>query len=888
MTHPREVESDGELKLRGSQSSNIYWYSTSTESAPEMYIFTDDARSNHEVDDPENKPWPVNPVDIQPKRLQLRLRIRWVVRRLRERLRWYEEDADHTEPEPESDLNPLEESSSSYSTLDLEDTSTSSSGRRNSSITDPYHLDEAIDGNDYISSSSSNGSSSLRTPSNSNPPTPQVTSDGYSDGYAEDVISPDDDRIIKQEADHQKLRRKTVKDKLISGHYEESKWSDERSKSLSMYRDWNEEYQICCEIYTDVIQRGAFDEFKQMVINGQVMKNMKRVARDFADTATIYAKIIISEFELPLEKKTIKPIDIGGIAGGSKYRVQNILYKFAFDTIIVDEPRLWMYGGDVPDHRAAAKAAKNELKGLEAHFCRYVPGLRYPLMTLVDYKGYRVLAMAILPIDRSTLRYGSDDAGRHVHMEDEELNEKMKLAGERLNLAGHVTGSSSDATKIIYGPGDIEGHRGHDGRLYVVDFGRLLPPEDPKLRLQHNNRSVFAELLRPEAVSASSVPLCSDAFTKWNTDPEKEKREKLNGDVAALSRRIREKFTKAFLIKTSMIEDFWRIHNELPFDREMRYNLDTLMNTLHMKGLNYRHIGVIYGLSDSQHLRRILLSVAAARCAKIEIKEIMRAKMKEIMTPTEEPFKAVIAKFLNQLSGRSKNSLLYWRRDLCRQLRDWFQFSFTQEEISRFDLNTCGDVRLVVNLVVSLCNIKLLHEVDTAITRPGRFCFHFSAVDIKSTEPRTKHRSDIYFIEGMNLMRKIAARMKMDWKTEETQAKLNRQVHRTLLREVNMSILFFQQASAANPGSPLYPTAWGNATLVKASLLHAKISEATYKYVFMLFSRTLMSMEKGLTLYAEYLKINGRTKKREKILEMAEQVKKERASEDNWKMTFNF
>lgn len=65
---------------------------------------------------------------------------------------------------------------------------------------------------------------------------------------------------------------------------------------------------------------------------------------------------------------------------------------------------------------------------------------------------------------QSTLRYGSDDAGRHVHMEDEELNEKMKLAGERLNLAGHVTGSSSDATKIIYGPGDIEGHRGHVSR----------------------------------------------------------------------------------------------------------------------------------------------------------------------------------------------------------------------------------------------------------------------------------------------------------------------------------------------------------------------------------------------------------------------------------------
>lgn len=59
-----------------------------------------------------------------------------------------------------------------------------------------------------------------------------------------------------------------------------------------------------------------------------------------------------------------------------------------------------MYGGDQPDHRAAIKAAKNELKGLEAHSSRYVEGLHYPMMALVDYKGYRVIALAILPIDK--------------------------------------------------------------------------------------------------------------------------------------------------------------------------------------------------------------------------------------------------------------------------------------------------------------------------------------------------------------------------------------------------------------------------------------------------------------------------------------------------------
>lgn len=36
--------------------------------------------------------------------------------------------------------------------------------------------------------------------------------------------------------------------------------------------------------------------------------------------------IIISERYLPVEQKTIKPLDIGGIAGGEKFIVQGILY----------------------------------------------------------------------------------------------------------------------------------------------------------------------------------------------------------------------------------------------------------------------------------------------------------------------------------------------------------------------------------------------------------------------------------------------------------------------------------------------------------------------------------------------------------------------------------
>lgn len=53
------------------------------------------------------------------------------------------------------------------------------------------------------------------------------------------------------------------------------------------------------------------------------------LAQDFIYAASSYAKIIISEYYLPYQFKTIKPVQIGGVLGGQKYIVHNILFKFA-------------------------------------------------------------------------------------------------------------------------------------------------------------------------------------------------------------------------------------------------------------------------------------------------------------------------------------------------------------------------------------------------------------------------------------------------------------------------------------------------------------------------------------------------------------------------------
>jgi hypothetical protein len=95
-------------------------------------------------------------------------------------------------------------------------------------------------------------------------------------------------------------------------------------------------------------------------------------------------------------------------------------------------------------------------------------------MALIDYRGYRLVCVSILPISSnpSTLRYGSKDAGVNVVASDSVLNRRMKEAAEKLNLKGHMAGTGK-CRCFLYGPADIEGHLSFkDKRYYVLDFAR--------------------------------------------------------------------------------------------------------------------------------------------------------------------------------------------------------------------------------------------------------------------------------------------------------------------------------------------------------------------------------------------------------------------------------
>ncbi len=131
-----------------------------------------------------------------------------------------------------------------------------------------------------------------------------------------------------------------------------------------------------------------------------------------------------------------------------------------------------------------------------------------PLSCLIDYRGRRLFCLALLPINKDTLVLGSCDGGKTVLHEDPVLFSAMEHVGSHAHLATHLVMGVP-----VVGGGDVEVHRGLDGRGYILDLARLFPPV---MRCKGEpGSSVFVNLFRPELLlslkrNAVCPPLSSD------------------------------------------------------------------------------------------------------------------------------------------------------------------------------------------------------------------------------------------------------------------------------------------------------------------------------------------------------------------------------------------
>lgn len=375
-------------------------------------------------------------------------------------------------------------------------------------------------------------------------------------------------------------------------------------------RDWNESFQSILELPESTPEQ-----------TNRKYESLAKLSVDFVDVCKVYGKVIISELFLPDELRSIKVKNIGGVAGGQKYIVNGILFKLAQDSEVA--PGRFIYGGSRgANEELAAKAAGHDLKGavqyLNFFFNRDSGGgerrlskedPRVTMQALVDYRGFRLMCMPLLPLQH--ILYGSADGGSTMHKPPEKLEANLRSAGAALNLAPHMCGAShiqtsreyvveesNEGATEVYTAGDVEGHAATDGRTYLLDFGRALPPTYPfhVPHLPMDSHSVFYRMFRPEYLKIRAEmglpPLSPDALSGWSRG---------QPDAKELNQRIIDATSH---LLNDLIPEFAAKLNKAKHSRfHINEMLFPVSEKLHRRGINIRHIGLLRSHLDDDDKR---------------------------------------------------------------------------------------------------------------------------------------------------------------------------------------------------------------------------------------------------------------------------------------------
>lgn len=380
-------------------------------------------------------------------------------------------------------------------------------------------------------------------------------------------------------------------------------------------------------------------------------KEMHTLTTNFRHDAIMYGRVIISEVGLPVEHKTIKPLNASGILGGDKYRVGGVYFKFAVD-------RLRLFGDFEEGPR---KVAGHELKSLVQVMECHVPDLRHPLLCIIDYLGFRVIAMSTLPIKgRESLVYGSMDGGKTVVVSPETLD-KTKTLASCLNLKEHGLRNQPKEVRIST-PADLELHKGSDGHIYALDFSRMFPPDIPS---DDFPGGVFYQLLRPEFVRNYPKQLCSDSYTSFIDTQES----------GAAIREIKE--AHAFLM--NIVAQFGAgLESERP-QTDLLSASEKVVNLMHMKGINCRYLGKVWKHTTSPYWRLVLKVEMACRCLKKRLNKRLRKAVLQRVGRGVSACIAAALTFLNVVFGDSAASSAFWEKKILPDVVSYFFHRYPED-----------------------------------------------------------------------------------------------------------------------------------------------------------------------------------------------------------------
>lgn len=358
--------------------------------------------------------------------------------------------------------------------------------------------------------------------------------------------------------------------------------------------DWDERFQAVMAEQPQTLEE-SLDKGRAMT--GVVGK--------FVAASRKFAAQIVDEYHLPHEQKTIplyrpdETLDPAQLTERDELFFHNgILFRFAADM----EGETEVLGSD----NVAMKVAGHEVKGINAYLQCNLPRLHVSLMTLVDYKGFRLICIAYVLLDENALTWIVRSGFTQL---DPEVDQLLQEASHRLFLKPHVVFPDQTRPMTVPCSMEVAGYRIHD-RIYVMNLSRVFPSDNPV----RNTSQILTHFLRSELLRSYGRPLSSDAFCNvGGIAPDMQDND---AEVISACRYLQDIVIPSFVQKLDMLELF-------PVDSE------GLATEMHRAGINTRYLGRIARLTKLPHVRELCTVDMVGRVCKILLGRNLRSMLRQ-------------------------------------------------------------------------------------------------------------------------------------------------------------------------------------------------------------------------------------------------------------------
>ena len=245
-----------------------------------------------------------------------------------------------------------------------------------------------------------------------------------------------------------------------------------------VWRDWNDEFQICQELPTRSLE--------------EKLEKQKSFFKQYADFCST-----VKECAIQIIEGTVQPLNPMDSDENFIFVYNQIFFSLAKDLALTfselsEEEILLTY-----------QSSNHDLRGIKLLHQLDMKGIHILATCIVNYKGRRMVAQSILPgvlhammmNEQTTVTdYGSMDDSKTIKTK-ETFTELMADISRQFTLKSSLIKDASGNLHKMEGPYDIKGVTGTDKRRYLLDIVRLTPRDLNFPGLENGLRLVRSEMV---------------------------------------------------------------------------------------------------------------------------------------------------------------------------------------------------------------------------------------------------------------------------------------------------------------------------------------------------------------------------------------------------------